>query len=233
MHNGFPQNSRKEFCGHSFLSGRSCQIARKSTKQSSSNSSHDFGAAICILWKSIAACQLSPLDPVSLSDTEGYQCCQRSIAALRNLSAAERGHPPRLPRNSRHRVGQCEGQMRPHLPSYHAMTRASQDLRHFGVTGIADPPIAGATGFAAQCSAVLNQRETVAIGQTHEKSRIEFLIALARTDQCAAREVGAHLSAVVQRLLTPSGKCAGASRARRCPDPCHRRQDAGGVGSEE
>jgi hypothetical protein len=37
---------------------------------------------------------------------------------------------------------------------------------------------AGVTFFPAQCSAALNQRETVASGRTREKSRIEFLIIL-------------------------------------------------------
>jgi hypothetical protein len=30
--------------------------------------------------------------------------------------------------------------------------------------------------FSAQCPAALNQRQTVASGQTHEKSRIEFYL---------------------------------------------------------
>jgi hypothetical protein len=60
------------------------------------------------------------------------------------------------------------------------MTHASQDSRHFDVTGIADRLSAGVTCFPAQCSAAVNQRETVASGQTREKSRIEFPIAYLR-----------------------------------------------------
>jgi len=48
--------------------------------------------------------------------------------------------------------------------------------RHFDVTGIADRLGADVTCFPAQCSAALNQRETVANDPARETSRIEFLI---------------------------------------------------------
>jgi hypothetical protein len=60
--------------------------------------------------------------------------------------------------------------------SAHFPRKSYTDPLYFDVTGIDDWLSVGVTYFLPQCSAAVNQRETVASGQTRERSKIEFLL---------------------------------------------------------
>ena len=67
---------------------------------------------------------------------------------------------------------------RPSLPRETIAATLTGCSRRRRVTAIFNRLSAGVRYFQAQCSAAVNQRETVAIGQPREKSRIEFPIVL-------------------------------------------------------
>ena len=87
------------------------------------------------------------------------------------------------------------------------------------LTDITDRPSAGVTCFPAQCSAAVNQRETVAIGQTREKSRIELPIVRSNRYNAQPERLGALDHRLVEAEYALRAQTCGNGEVKRIARP--------------
>jgi hypothetical protein len=133
----------------------------------------------------------------------------------------ERAHCTHLPRSSRHRSRSARDKCGSACPSHHAMPHTSQNSRHIDVTGSSNWLSEGVKCLQAQCSAAVNQRETVASGQTREKSKLQFPIISSNVRLNQRYTISLPISAVDNRSVADARRIlpmaiAMCARGSRC-----------------